>query len=114
MGLEHISPLWGRDPQEYMNWLIDTGFRFVITSVSSGGLDDSWLGRVLSKGDLPRLIRAANRHGFDPSFEGGEAETFVIDSPLFLSRIDIVESARFWGGYRGWLEIVDARLNTDA
>jgi diphthamide synthase (EF-2-diphthine--ammonia ligase) len=48
------------------------------------------------------------------NFEGGEAETFVIDCPLFFNSIKINEFTKNWDGYRGRFEIVDAELNYNA
>ncbi|MDO8640375.1 MAG: diphthine--ammonia ligase, partial [Nitrosarchaeum sp.] len=48
LNLKSITPLWNRNPLEYMNELISSNFVFIITSVSSGGLDDSWLGKIIT------------------------------------------------------------------
>ncbi len=50
---------------------------------------------------------------FNLNFEGGEAETFVLDCPLFSNPIIINQSKKIWDGYRGRFEILDARLNYD-
>ena len=55
LGLESIAPLWHRDPQEYMEEIIELGFEVVITSVSAEGLDESWLGRVITRELLEEL-----------------------------------------------------------
>ena len=39
--LEVITPLWKINPKEYMNDLIDSNFKFILTSVSSDGLDEN-------------------------------------------------------------------------
>ena len=113
-GLEPLAPLWGRDPVRHMHDLLEGGFRYVVTSVSSGGLDDYWLGRQITAGDIKVLAGLAARHGFSPDFEGGEAETFVTDCPLFSRPIEILRGDREWDGYRGRFEIVDAELTSDA
>ena len=41
--LTPIGPIWGREPMQYMQSLLDCDFSFVITAVSSGGLDESWM-----------------------------------------------------------------------
>ena len=46
--LEIITPLWMTNPKEYMNELINSGFKFILTSVSSDGLDESRLGKIIS------------------------------------------------------------------
>ena len=45
-----ITPLWNTEPEQYMNDLLDSNFSFIITSVTClDGLDDSWLGKIISK-----------------------------------------------------------------
>ena len=109
-----IAPLWDTDPEHYMNELIDSKFNFIMTTVSSDGLDDSWLGKTISKSDILSLKHLSEKFGFNLNFEGGEAETFVINCPLFTNSIKINRSQKKWDGYRGRFEIVDAGLNFNA
>ncbi len=109
-----ISPLWNTNPEHYMNELIDSKFNFIMTTVSSDGLDDSWLGKIISKSDILSLKHLSEKFGFNLNFEGGEAETFVINCPLFTNSIKINQSQKKWDGYRGRFEIVDAGLNFNA
>jgi len=39
------------------------------------------------------------------NFEGGEAETLVLDSPIHHDIIDIMESQIQWDGQRGFFKI---------
>lgn len=114
LNLKSIAPLWNRNPLEYMNELISSNFVFIITSVSSGGLDDSWLGKIITKNDVDTLYALSQKFGFNLNFEGGEAETFVVDCSLFSHPIKIIQGKKIWDGYRGRFEIVDARLNYNA
>ncbi len=109
-----IAPLWDTDPEHYMNELIDSKFNFIMTTVSSDGLDDSWLGKTISKSDILSLKYLSEKFGFNLNFEGGEAETFVINCPLFTNSIKINQFKKKWDGYRGRFEIVDAGLNFNA
>ena len=109
-----VSPLWDTDPKQYMKELIDSHFDFIITTVSSDGLDETWLGKLISKSDIDTLIHLSDKFGFNLNFEGGEAETFVINCPLFSHPINIKNSQKTWDGYRGRFEIVDAGLNYNA
>jgi len=114
LNLKIIAPIWNRTPLEYMNELISTNFEFIIISVSSGGLDDSWLGKIITKNDIVILNELSKKFGFNLNFEGGEAETFVVNCPLFSHGIKIIEGKKTWDGYRGRFEIVEARLNYNA
>ncbi|HUU48809.1 MAG TPA: diphthine--ammonia ligase [Nitrosopumilaceae archaeon] len=111
LNLRSISPLWHLDSKKYLNDLISSNFVFIITSVSSGGLDDSWLGKKIGKKELDDLQILSEKFGFNLDFEGGEAETFVLNCPLFLHPIEITKKEKRWDGYRGRFEILDARLN---
>ena len=114
LNLVSIAPLWGTDPNEYMNELLDSNFHFMMITVSSDGLDEQWLGKLISKSDIAILNNLSNKFGFNLNFEGGESETFVIDCPLFSTPIQINEFTKNWDGYRGRFEIVDAELNYNA
>ncbi|MEX2348676.1 MAG: diphthine--ammonia ligase [Nitrosopumilaceae archaeon] len=111
LNLKMISPLWKINQNEYMKNLLESKFRFTITSVSSAGLDDSWLGKEIKKEDIDKLEKLAEKHGFNLSFEGGEAETLVLDCPLFSLPIRITKSQKIWDGYRGRFEITEAILD---
>ncbi len=114
LGLQAVAPLWRIDQSKYMRSLLEQGFDFIITSVTAGGLDDSWLGRRLARDDLSDLEKLSQKHAFNTSFEGGEAETFVVDCPLFSKPIVIKNARRFWDGYRGRFEILEAALDNHA
>ena len=112
--LEVITPLWKINPKEYMNDLIDSNFKFILTSVSSDGLDETWLGKIISTNDISQLNKLSEKYGFNLNFEGGEAETFVVDCPLYSYPIIINKSKVIWDGYRGRFEIEDASLDSNA
>ncbi|AFS80442.1 ATP-binding protein [Candidatus Nitrosopumilus koreensis AR1] len=109
-----IAPLWHLDPEQYMNNLLDAKFSFIMVTVSSDGLDDSWLGKRIGFSEINILKSLSEKFGFNLNFEGGEAETFVIDCPLFSNSIKINQAEKKWDGYRGRFEIVDAELNYNA
>lgn len=109
-----IAPLWDAGSSQYMNDLLDSNFDFIMTTVSSDGLNDSWLGKSISKSNVDMLKNLSEKYGFNLTFEGGEAETFVIDCPLFSNSIKIKKYQKTWDGYRGRFEIVDAELNYNA
>jgi len=110
LNLKIISPLWGMDQKQYMKKLIESDFKFIITSVSSDGLDDSWLGREITTNDIDALEKLSSKYRFNLSFEGGEAESLVLNCPLFASPLKIIQSNKTWDGYRGRFEITEAIL----
>ena len=111
LDLKLISPLWHKDQIEYMKNLIESDFHFIITSVSSDGLDETWLGKEITLEDLSKLEQLGKKYGFNVNFEGGEAETLVVDCPLFSQPLKILKYRKFWDGIRGRFEILDAELD---
>ena len=109
--LNILTPLWKTNPKEYMNEIINSGFKFILTSVSSDGLDETWLGKIITISDLSKLSELSEKYEFNLNFEGGEAETFVVDCPLYSYPIKITKSEKIWDGYRGRFEIEVAGLN---
>ena len=97
-----------------MNDLLEHRFEFIITSISSDGLDQSWLGRKIGYSELSDLQNLSKKFQFNLNFEGGEAETFVINCPLFKNKIKIINSNKIWDGIRGRFEIVEAKLENNA
>ena len=111
LSLKIISPLWHLDQKDYLRELLESKFKFIVTSVTSAGLDQTWLGREITKDDVEQLVQLSARYGFNLAFEGGEAETFVVDCPLFYSPIKIIKANKIWDGYRGRFEITEAVLD---
>lgn len=114
LDLQIVAPIWKKDQKQYMNELLNHNFEFIITAVSADGLDESWLGKKITKPDLNVLMEKSEKHKFNLSFEGGEAETFVINCPLFSGMIQIIDSKKFWDGYRGRFEILAAKMKNNA
>ena len=112
--LEIISPLWNKNPESYMKELLEENFEYIISSVSCDGLDDSWLGQKIDENGLKTLENLQNKFGFNLNFEGGEAETFVTNCPLFKKPLFIQDSRTEWDGYRGRFEILEAKLKDNA
>ena len=112
--LKIISPLWNKEPESYMKELLNENFEYIISTVSSAGLNDSWLGRIIDKNGLDELQKLQKKFRFNLNFEGGEAETFVTNCPLFEKRLLIQDSTIEWDGYRGRFEILEAKLKDNA
>lgn len=110
LSLQSCSPLWHRDPQEYMDEIITSGFKVILVSVSAEGLDESWLGRRIDKELLDELLLLHEKYGMHLAFEGGEAETLVLDCPLFKKRIKILNREKIWERDSGYLNIKKAIL----
>lgn len=106
LGLDSIAPLWGVDQSVYLMDIVSNGYSIVLTSVSAEGLDRSWLGRELTVQDVKLMDKLSKKNGFNIGFEGGEAETFVLDCPIFKSGyLKIRDSEVDWRGSYGKLII---------
>lgn len=91
--LASITPLWHVNVEEYLRDLINNGFHAMIVSVSADGLDESWLGKEINSENLAKLVELSRKYRFNLGFEGGEAETAVLDGPNFKYRIKIEKSS---------------------
>lgn len=92
--LECFSPLWHMDQETELRKIIDAGFKFILTRVAADGLDESWLGREITPDDVDKLVELNKKIGMNISFEGGEAESLVIDGPIFSKKIEIIETEK--------------------
>jgi len=89
LGLSLYTPLWRIDQRSYMKEVVKNGIKFIITSVSSYGLSHKYIGRIVTLELLNEILVVASKYGLNPAFEGGEAETLVIDAPLFKQKLMI-------------------------
>ncbi len=88
LGIRLYDPQWGADPEDYMRELVRYGIVYIITQITTQGLDPKLIGVPITElGQVEAIVRAARRYGFHPAFEGGEAETFVLRAPLFRRSI---------------------------
>ena len=109
LGIEHIAPLWHIEPLDELNELAEK-FDAIITSVSAEGFDQSFLGKRIDQGIIAKLVALNKKYGINMLFEGGEAESFVINAPLFRKRIEIEKAHVDWKGNTGAYIIEEARL----
>jgi diphthine-ammonia ligase len=105
-----IAPLWNIQEYHYMDLLLENKFEIKIVSVSAMGLDERLLGVSLDREVLYRLKLLSQKYSFSISFEGGEAETLVVDCPIFYKRLQINKAKIHWDGQRGMLEIMEVAL----
>lgn len=89
VGLKTYSPLWRKNQEEYMRELVKEGFKFIITSATAYGFPFHLLGKIIDEEDVEEIIDRARKYGFNPAFEGGEAETFVVYAPLFRRELKV-------------------------
>lgn len=105
-----FNPLWQINQLDYLRLLLSEGFEVMISGVFAYPLDESWVGAMLSEDLIQKLERLSSRYKINPSGEGGELETFVLDCPIFEKRVAVTNSSRSYENYRGQLTILDMRL----
>jgi diphthine-ammonia ligase len=105
-----VAPLWHTEQCEYMDLLLEKNFQIKIVSVSAMGLDERWLGISLDPQALNRLKRLSQKYSFSLCFEGGEAETLVVDCPIFYKKLQVRKANIHWDGQRGMFEILEVAL----
>ena len=101
VGLRYVSPIWLVNQENYLLQLYKEGFKIMMVKVAALGLDERWLGRILDLKAINELIELSKKYQFNPSLEGGEGETFVLDMPLFKKEIKVLKGERIWMGDRG-------------
>ncbi len=80
----------GLDHDRVIEEMIARGYKIMITQVASDGLM-KWLGRVLTAESFKELQKDSLKYGFHIGFEGGYADTLVIDAPIFKKSLKILE-----------------------
>ncbi len=110
LGLEHVSPLWGRERIGLLDEMLRSGMVIVFSAVAAQGLDRGWLGAELDRRAVDRLVELSERFGVDPCGEGGEYESLVLDAPWFRYRIEVKKAERIWDGVSGRYRVSEADL----
>src|SRR5208337_2232414 len=105
LGLRSFAPLWRKNQQQLVEEQIESGFEIMITACNALGLTKEWLGRRLDKINFQELVRLSKKYGFSIAFEGGEAETFVLNAPMFHCRIRVDQSTPQWKNDSGYLKL---------
>ncbi|MFH1835170.1 MAG: diphthine--ammonia ligase [Methanobacteriota archaeon] len=110
--LKSFNPLWHKEPVMLMRDILGAGFKVLVVGVSAEGLDESWLGRLLSEKDVMALVKLEEKYGVSVCGEGGEFETFVLDGPTFKKKIKVKQSVKKWEGQSGILSILEAEIQS--
>jgi diphthine-ammonia ligase len=110
LDLECFNPLWQKNTEEYWDELLKNGFEIIIIGVSAEGLGEEWLGQKINRETLNKLKEIEKKFGIHLAFEGGEAETFVVDCPLFHKKLKILKSEKKFSKNNGIYNIIEVTL----
>jgi len=105
-----FNPLWQTNQIDYLRLLLKLGFFVIISGVYAYPFDASWLGAQLTEERIQMLERLQKKYKINPSGEGGELETFVLDGPIFQKRIEIMNASQIYANYRGQFVLEDMKL----
>ncbi|MCD6301298.1 MAG: diphthine--ammonia ligase [Staphylothermus sp.] len=105
LGLKTYNPLWRIDQKRYMLELVENGIEFIILSINTYGIPLSFLGKKIELKDIYELLDRSKKYGFNPAFEGGECETFVVNAPLFKKEIFVKGKPVRVSQFEGYLKI---------
>lgn len=87
--IECFNPLWQKDALEHWKDLLKNKFKVILASVAADGLNENWVGKEIDNKKLDELIQLSEKYRFHLAFEGGEAETFVVNCPLFKHEVKV-------------------------
>ncbi|GAA5846650.1 hypothetical protein JCM9279_003396 [Rhodotorula babjevae] len=88
LGLVPLAYLWERDQKDLLADMVDAGIESILVKVAGAGLGVHHLGKTLQQMQ-PTLLKLNNMYDTHPCGEGGEYETFTLDAPLFLRRVQL-------------------------
>ena len=105
-----LNPLWKKNQKALLEELLEKKFQIIIGGIFAYPLDRNWLGKQIDHKTIEQLVELQRQYGINPSGEGGEIETTVLDAPLFRKRIEILDSKIEAKDNTGIFLIKNARL----
>ena len=88
LGIEVFASHAGEEHDLVIEQMLNKGYEIMITQVASDGLMP-WLGRTLTKENFSELKKDSLMYKFHIGFEGGYADTLVLDGPIFKNKLKI-------------------------
>tara|TARA_B100000315_G_scaffold136852_1_gene126090 strand:- start:12317 stop:13021 length:705 start_codon:yes stop_codon:yes gene_type:complete len=93
LGIEVFASHKDENHESLMRKLIKDNYEIIITQVASDGMS-KWLGKKLTKDNFEELKKDSIKYGFHVGFEGGYADTFVVDGPIFKKRFEVLDTEK--------------------
>jgi diphthine-ammonia ligase len=91
LGIECINPLWQKDQIGLLKELVEKDFEVIIVGTFGYGLDN-FIGRKIDEKFIEEIADAKARLKINPAGEGGEFESFTLNTPFFKKRLEITKS----------------------
>lgn len=111
LNLHCLNPLWQHNQEKLMREIINNNFKFIITSIAADGLNKDWLGKEITDKDVDLLVKINEKNEINIAFEGGEAESLMIDGPIFQKKLKIIEAEKIMeNNYTGIYKINKVEL----
>ena len=101
LGLECFNPLWQKDQIELLEDLVREKFEVITIATAAYPLDQKFLGKKIDKKFLEEIKKLQKKYQINPAGEGGEYETFVLNSPMFEKKLNI-KSFKDFGNEHSW------------
>lgn len=106
LGLKNFSPIWHKNQENILRYQIRSGFEIMIDSISAEGLGREWLGKIIDESIVDAFIENCKEFGINPSGEGGEFETIVLDCPLYHKKLIVRDMNIIWEKDHGYCKII--------
>lgn len=105
VGITPVEPLWHIDCETILMEFINAGFEAILVNVRADIFGKEWLGRKIDRSLIEDFKKLQESCNFDLCGEFGEYHTLVIDGPLFVKKLKIIESEKTLkeGYWKCWL-----------
>ena len=103
--IECFNPLWQKNYLELLEDLIKNKFGVIITGVFAYPLGKEFLGKIIDKKMINKLIKLNEKYKISILGEGGELESFVVGGNIFKTSMKIKEKSIEYSNYSGVLEL---------
>ena len=110
VGMNVLTPLWGRDRLELLQRLLALQFKVIFSCIKTRWLAAEWVGRDLDSEAIAGLRALRQQNGLDLCGEEGEYHTLVTDTPDFNRRVHLDVFRVRERGELAYLEIERAGL----
>jgi ABC transporter with metal-binding/Fe-S-binding domain ATP-binding protein len=101
LDLECFNPLWQKNQIEILEDIIREKIEVIVVGIFAYPLERKFLGKKIDKKFIKEMKELQKKYKINPAGEGGEYETFVINSPMFNKKLKI-KSFKDFGENHSW------------